>query len=219
MTLPVITIDGPAGAGKSTVAKAVAKALGFTYLDTGAMYRAFTLLALKKGIDLNDDGSLRELINQEDISIELEDGKVSLNGEDVSSDIRSAIVTNNVSIVAKAPSVREIMTKWQREIASKGGVVLDGRDMGSVVFPEALVKIFLTASVEERCKRRLLELKEKGVNIEYEELLQKIVERDKIDSERDIAPLKVPEGAYILDSTGLSIEEVVQEIVSKCRRD
>lgn len=219
MTLPVITIDGPAGAGKSTVAKAVAKALGFTYLDTGAMYRAFTLLALKKGIDLNDDGSLRELINQEDISIELEDGKVSLNGEDVSSDIRSAIVTNNVSIVAKAPSVREIMTKWQREIASKGGVVLDGRDMGSVVFPEALVKIFLTASVEERCKRRLLELKEKGVNIEYEELLQKIVERDKIDSERDIAPLKVPEGAYILDSTGLSIDEVVQEIVSKCRRD
>lgn len=219
MTLPVITIDGPAGAGKSTVAKAVAKALGFTYLDTGAMYRAFTLLALKKGIDLNDDGSLRELINQEDISIELEDGKVSLNGEDVSSDIRSAIVTNNVSIVAKAPSVREIMTKWQREIASKGGVVLDGRDIGSVVFPEALVKIFLTASVEERCKRRLLELKEKGVNIEYEELLQKIVERDKIDSERDIAPLKVPEGAYILDSTGLSIDEVVQEIVSKCRRD
>lgn len=215
MTLPVITIDGPAGAGKSTVAKEVAKALGLTYLDTGAMYRALTLSALKNNIDCDDELALYGLAQKTDIK--LKDDQVFLNQEDVSLLIKEPAVSEKVSYVAKKPLVRQIMTTWQRDIAKEGGVVLDGRDMGSVVFPDADLKIYLTASIEERTKRRLLDLENKGIKIDFEELKQKIIERDKIDSEREVAPLVVPEGAHILDTTGLSIEEVVQEIVKKCR--
>lgn len=217
MALPVITIDGPAGAGKSTVAKRVATSLGLTYLDTGAMYRAVTLLAQRTGVDVNDDLSLKRLA--EDISLKLTGGKVFLNGEDVSEDIRKPEVSDKVSFVARQRSVREIMTKLQREMASNGGVVLDGRDMGSVVFPSADCKIFLTASVEERARRRHAELEQKGIIVSFDEVKHNIIARDKIDSEREVAPLRVPEGAYILDTTGLTIDEVVQEIVRKCRID
>lgn len=217
MKLPVITIDGPAGAGKSTVAREVAKVLGLTYLDTGAMYRALTLLALNNKVATDDENTLYQLALK--TSIELKEDKVYLNGEDVTKEIRSPVVSAQVSYVAKQPLIRKIMTKWQRELAKDGGIVLDGRDIGSVVCPEAEVKIFLTASVEERIKRRLLELNQKGIKMEYDELKQNIIQRDKIDTERELAPLKVPEGAHILDSTGLSIDEVVQEIVSKCRKE
>ncbi len=217
MKLPVITIDGPAGAGKSTVAKEVAKILGLTYLDTGAMYRALTLLALNSNVATDDENALYQLALE--TSIELKENNVYLNGEDITKEIRSPEVSAQVSYVAKQPLIREIMTKWQRELGKEGGIVLDGRDMGSVVYPEADLKIFLTASVEERVKRRLLELNQKGIKIEYDKLKQNIIERDKIDTEREVAPLKVPEGAHIIDSTGLSIDEVVQEIVSKCRKE
>jgi len=217
VALPVITIDGPAGAGKSTVAKKVAQELGLTYLDTGAMYRAVTLLALRRGVDVNDDAKMKELVR--DIYLDLSGGRIYLNGEDVSEEIRRPEVSERVSLVARLGSVRERMTALQREIASRGGVVLDGRDVGSVVFPEANSKIFLTASVEERARRRYLELQNKGIAISFDEVKQNIVERDKIDSERDIAPLTIPEGAHIVDSTGLTIDEVVQEIVRKCRTD
>ncbi len=217
MKLPVITIDGPAGAGKSTVAREVAKILGFTYLDTGAMYRALTLLALNRQVATDDENALYQLALE--TSIELKENKVYLNGEDVTKEIRSPEVSAQVSYVAKQPLIRTIMTKWQRDLVKDGGIVLDGRDMGSVVCPDAEVKIFLTASVEERVKRRLLELNQKGIKMEYDKLKQNIIERDKIDTEREVAPLKVPKGAHILDSTGLSIDEVVQEIVSKCRKE
>ena len=210
-----IAIDGPAGAGKSTVAKLVAKKLGFLYIDTGAMYRALTLKALEVGIDLNDAKELSALAFKTTVNLKesAEGLKVFLDERDVSLDIRSPLVSQNVSLVAKVSGVREKMVSLQREMASHGGVVMDGRDIGTFVLPDAHKKFFLTASLEERANRRYMELKEQGYSIDFEELIKDIADRDKLDQEREIAPLIQAVDAILIDTTGLSIDGVVAEII------
>jgi cytidylate kinase len=214
---PYVAIDGPAGAGKSTVAKMVAKKLGYIYIDTGAMYRAVTLMALRRGLDLKDQICLSQLA--ENISIVLSpDGKsglkVLLNGEDVSEDIRSQNVTSNVSLVAMVPGVRRRLVVLQRAMAEKGGVVMEGRDIGTVVLPDAPVKIFLTASYQERARRRREELAAKGNFIDQEQMEKEILTRDQIDSTREIDPLTAAADARIIDSTSFSVDEVVDMIMA-----
>ncbi|WP_035098079.1 (d)CMP kinase [Anoxybacteroides tepidamans] len=210
-----IAIDGPAAAGKSTVAKILAGKLSYLYIDTGAMYRALTYLALQKGIDLHDEQALLELLR--DTYIELKPSErgqlVFANGNDVTNVIRSEEVTNAVSFVAKHPLVREEMVARQRALGEQGGVVMDGRDIGTHVLPHAEVKIFLKASVEERAKRRHQENLERGFSSDLEKLKEEIARRDKIDSEREVAPLKKAEDAVEIDTTSLSIEDVVNEIM------
>ena len=213
---PNIAIDGPAGAGKSTIAKEIARRLGFLYIDTGAMYRALTYLSLKEGVDLDCPKELTRLAAKAKISLEgrVDEGiKVYSNGEDVTTKIRQPHVSKYVSKVARVEGVRTEMIKLQREIASSGGVVMDGRDIGSVVIPEAEVKFFVTASLEERTSRRLKELKEKGYNVRYEELKKEIVRRDMIDTRRKIAPLKQADDAILIDTTKLSVEETVKRML------
>jgi len=210
-----IAIDGPAAAGKSTVAKVLAKKLSYLYIDTGAMYRALTYRALQAGVDVNDEKKLMNLL--EDTYIELkpsEDGQlVFLNGDDVTNVIRQAEVTNNVSVVAKHRLVREEMVRRQRLFAQNGGVVMDGRDIGTHVLPAAEVKIFLKASVEERAKRRHEENLLRGFESDLEKLKEEIARRDKLDSEREVSPLKKAEDAVEIDTTSLSIDEVVNRIM------
>lgn len=210
-----IAIDGPAGAGKSTVAQLVAKKLGFTYIDTGAMYRALTWMAMKKNVPLEREEDLMELLRSITITLkqELNGQRVFVDEQDVSAEIRHPQVTRQVSIVAKHPKVRKLMVQLQQNMAAKEDVVMDGRDIGTHVLPHADVKIFLTASIEERAMRRYKELIEKGHQADLEELKQEIATRDKLDSERETAPLKCAEDALVLDSTGLSIPEVVERIV------
>jgi cytidylate kinase len=210
-----IAIDGPAGAGKSTVAQRVAKRLGMLYVDTGAMYRAATLTALTRGCSIEDEQCLRDLLDTIDLTLEIHDGmqRVYVDGEDVTEAIRSLEVTRRVSTVAAHPLVREKLVDMQRRIASRKNVVMDGRDIGTSVLPDAELKVFLTASIEERARRRLQELEQKGVKAEYGELLRDIEERDRKDSEREIAPLKQAKDAVLVDTTGCSIDEVVDRIV------
>ncbi len=211
-----IAIDGPAGAGKSTVAKKVAKALSYLYIDTGAMYRALTYAALKKGIDLNNGRALLELL--EAVSIKLEDGendtKVYVNDEEVTASIRTDQVTKHVSLVASHREVREKMVEQQQRLASQGGAVLDGRDIGTFVLPNAELKVFLTASVEERAKRRYEENRSKGFSSDLEQLKVDIVKRDELDSNRAFAPLRKAEDAVEIDTTSLSIDEVSEAIIT-----
>ncbi|MDP7991084.1 (d)CMP kinase [Bacillus sp. MHSD_36] len=211
-----IAIDGPAAAGKSTVAKVVAKKLAYVYIDTGAMYRAITYAALEKKVDIENEEQLMEVVKN--VKIEFQQGEntqlVFLNGQDVSEVIRTPEVTNRVSIVAKHRLVREEMVRRQQELAEKGGVVMDGRDIGTHVLPDAEVKIFMLASVEERAERRHLENMNKGFDSNLEQLKDEIAQRDKLDSEREISPLKKADDALELDTTSLSIEEVVQKIMS-----
>ncbi|WP_078576889.1 (d)CMP kinase [Salipaludibacillus agaradhaerens] len=209
-----IAIDGPAGAGKSTVAKLLAEKLGFVYIDTGAMYRALTWKAIKENVDVNDEKVLHQLLKECDIALVNDSGHslVKLNGQDVTEEIRNASVTNNVSYVAKHPLIRKEMVTKQQLLAANGGTVMDGRDIGTAVLPEANVKIFLTASVEERAKRRHEENISKGMSSDFVKLKEDIAKRDQIDSERDVAPLKQAEDAIVLDSTSMSIEEVVENI-------
>ncbi|WP_242142641.1 MULTISPECIES: (d)CMP kinase [unclassified Bacillus cereus group] len=210
-----IAIDGPAAAGKSTVAKVVAKQLSYVYIDTGAMYRTLTYAALEKNIDIENEEKLMEVLQS--IRIEFQQGKdtqqVFLNGQDVSEVIRTPDVTNRVSIVAKHRLVREEMVRRQQELAAQGGVVMDGRDIGTHVLPDAEVKIFMLASVEERAERRHLENVKKGFASNLEQLKKEIAQRDKLDSEREVSPLKKAEDAFELDTTSLSIEEVVRNIM------
>lgn len=210
-----IAIDGPAAAGKSTVAKIIAKSLSYVYIDTGAMYRALTYAALNQGIDVNDESSVVDVLNAIEIRFEnREDGQhVLLNGNNVTDAIRSPEVTNTVSIPAKHRLVREEMVKRQRVLGENGGVVMDGRDIGTHVLPYAEVKIFLLASVEERAQRRHLENTEKGFSSDLEKLKEEIALRDKLDSEREFAPLQKAEDAIELDTTSLSIEQVVEKIM------
>lgn len=210
-----IAIDGPAGAGKSTIAKIIAESLKITYLDTGAMYRAVALKAIRNGIDTKDEDSLVKMLEDTDISISYEQNNqiVYLDGEDVTKQIRTPDVSIGASNVAVVPQVRIKMVELQRKIAEERSVVMDGRDIGTYVLPNADVKIFLTASVEVRARRRYNELLEKGTNnISYDDVLKDVIYRDKNDSSRDFAPLKKAEDAIEIDTTELNIDEVVEKI-------
>lgn len=211
-----IAIDGPAAAGKSTVAKIVAERLTYVYIDTGAMYRAITYKALKEGMDLNDEAEMIGLLNR--TTIELLPGesgqKVLLDGNEVTSEIRTAEVTNKVSYASVHEQVRREMVRRQQLFAAEGGVVMDGRDIGTHVLPDAEVKVFLLASVEERAQRRHTENTKKGFPSDFEKLKEEIAARDKIDSEREVAPLKKAEDAVEIDTTSLSIEDVVNKIMA-----
>lgn len=211
-----IAIDGPAGAGKSTVAKKVAKALHYLYIDTGAMFRSLTYEAIRSNIDLSNGTKLRKLLESINIKFLQSDlgQQVYINDEDVTEQIRSQAVTNHVSIVATHKEVRDEMLIRQQHLARNGSVVMDGRDIGTCVLKDAELKIFLTASVEERAQRRYDELKQKGIQTNLEQLKKEIEERDKRDSEREIAPLKKAQDAVEIDTTNLTIDEVVQKILT-----
>ncbi|AGC68499.1 cytidylate kinase Cmk [Thermoclostridium stercorarium subsp. stercorarium DSM 8532] len=212
-----IAIDGPSGAGKSTMAKIVAKKLGIMYLDTGAMYRAVALKAIKSGIDTKDGDALAEMVKDIDLRIVYENGaqKVLLDGEDVTEEIRTPAVTVGSSNVAVNPAVREKMVELQQKIAKENSVVMDGRDIGTHVLPNADVKIFLTASIEERAKRRYEELREKGMLKQtFEELKKEMEYRDINDSTRSHSPLKKADDAILLDTTGFSLEEAAKVVLN-----
>lgn len=210
-----IAIDGPAAAGKSTVAKLVAEELSYIYIDTGAMYRALTYKALNHGIDLEHESELHKLLSETKMELVNENKRqaVYLDGIDVTEVIRSKQVTNSVSIVSRHPSVREEMVKRQQLLASDGGVVMDGRDIGTHVLPNAELKVFLNASVEERANRRHEENLQKGFPSDLQQLQEEIAQRDKLDSEREVAPLKRAENAILIDTTTLAINQVAQQIL------
>ncbi|MCA0970329.1 (d)CMP kinase [Halobacillus litoralis] len=220
MNTMTIAIDGPAAAGKSTVAKLVAEKLSFIYVDTGAMYRALTWKAIEENVDLEDETGLEQLIKESDLQlVQSEMGqRVMLDGKDVSDDIRSNEVTNNVSIVAKHERVRIEMVKRQQKLVREQGVVMDGRDIGTHVLPDAEVKIFMIASVQERAERRFKENVEKGITADLEQLKEEIRKRDELDSNRDVSPLVKAEDAVELDTTSLSIEQVVDRIIEIVRK-
>lgn len=206
----IVTVDGPAGSGKSTIAKIIAKKYGFTYLDTGAMYRMIALYALENNVDLEDSKAIENML--ENTKLDIVGNKFFLNGKDVSEEIRTPRVSAVVSPVAAIKEVRVKLVDLQREISKGKSVILDGRDIGTVVFPNGDVKIYLVASPEERAKRRLKEYEEKGVEADYESVLTSIKERDYIDSTRKESPLKKAEDAHEIDSSVMSIEEVVEAI-------
>lgn len=206
----IITIDGPAGSGKSTIAKLLAKKYNFTYLDTGAMYRMIALYTLENSLNLKNENDIENILSN--TKLDIIQNKFFLNGIDVSEKIRTPEVTNIVSEVATIKKIREKLVFLQREISEGKDVILDGRDIGTVVFPKAELKIFLIASPEERAKRRLGEYRRKNLNITYDEVLENIKKRDFIDSTREESPLKKAEDAIEIDSSNISIEGVVSEI-------
>ncbi|MFF3100357.1 (d)CMP kinase [Viridibacillus arvi] len=210
-----IAIDGPAGAGKSTIAKIAAEALGYTYIDTGAMYRALTLKALKENINLEDAESVTNLLDKTDITLKpSENGQlVFLDGQDVSQEIRSNEVTSNVSKVAAHATMREIMVQRQQEMAKLGGVVMDGRDIGTAVLTDAELKLYMSATVEERARRRFEDNKQRGIVSTIEQLQEEIALRDKLDSEREASPLVQAKDAIFLDTTELSIQQAADAIL------
>jgi CMP/dCMP kinase len=215
-----IAIDGPAGAGKSTVAKIVANRLGLVYIDTGAMYRALTWKALAQKVDLLDEQLLTELAGCTEITLALAPSGpiiVSCDDQDVSEEIRNQEVTGAVSTVASVAGVRRRMVELQQKMAAQGGVVMDGRDIGTHVLPNAEYKFFLTATLQQRARRRWLELKAKGQQIDLAVLEQQIAERDRLDSSRETAPLVAAADAIWIDTDTLSIEEVVEKIIVHCR--
>lgn len=216
----IIAIDGTAGSGKSTIGKLLADYLNYLFVDTGVMYRAVTLIALEKGIDISDELQVSHLAEGLDISIavpSVDDGRdcdVIIGDRDVTWDIRSAAVDNHVSMVAAFPGVRKILSKKQREIGLQGDVVMMGRDIGTVILPEADLKIFLEASLEERANRRYRERVARGEKVDYESILSVMRERDQIDSNRDVAPLVAAADAIVIDTDGLSIDEVFNKILA-----
>jgi pantoate ligase/cytidylate kinase len=216
---PIIAIDGPAGAGKSTVTRRVAHELGLLHLDTGAMYRGLTWLVLNSEIALDDEAGIAELVSQADLQLVLSSDpktpvQVSVNGQDVTQAIRSSLVTRNVSAISAQKAVRDKLLEQQRQWGEKGGLVAEGRDIGTHVFPNAELKIFLTASVGERARRRQNELLTQGQeNIDFEQLQQEIQQRDTYDSDRAIAPLRKAPDAIEVITDGLTIEEVIEKII------
>lgn len=215
-----VAIDGPAGAGKSTVAREVAKSLGYLYIDTGAMYRAVALRCLREGIDVSDEEKVAQVAATAGIRLERagDELRVELDGEDVTEAIRRPEVGEVVAEVARYPAVRQAMVELQRAMSLAGGIVMDGRDIGTVVLPAADVKVFLTASPEERARRRHRELLQQGESISFDEVLDSIKRRDWIDSTRTVSPLVKAQDAVEIDTTGRSVAEVVGEILSLCAR-
>ena len=214
----IIAIDGPAGAGKSTVAKIIAKKLGFLYIDTGAMYRAITLKALDQEIDIKDSSALVDIAHSASINLDNDqDGsvRVFLNGKEVTKDIRSARISRYVSDVAKIKEVRQIMLKLQRQLGLKSDAVLDGRDIGTVVFPDAQKKFYIDADFKERVQRRYKELNELGENVTPQDIERDLCNRDRIDSNRKFAPLKKADDAIYVATTHMTIEEVVEELLKQ----
>lgn len=212
-----IAIDGPAGAGKSTAAKMLAGKLGYVYVDTGAMYRAVTYQALMDKINMDDTGALTQIAETIDLALKVDAGgrtRILIAGTDVTQQIRCPEVSNNVSLVSRIPGVRNVLTRLQRELAAQGSVVMEGRDIGTKVLPAADKKFFLTASVEERARRRFLELQQIGYQVKYDEVIQDIILRDEIDSNRALAPLKPAPDAVIVDCSGLTAEQVVDTLLS-----
>lgn len=214
-----VAIDGPAGAGKSSISKAVAEKKGYIYIDTGAMYRAAALYAIEKSIPITAD-ALKNHLDKIDINIENIDGEqhIFLCGRDVSSRIREADISIGASDIAVIPDVRIKLVEMQRELAKGKNVIMDGRDIGTYVLPNANVKIFLTASVEERAKRRVAQMKEKGLEADIESVKQDIIYRDKNDSSRSFAPLKQADDAVLLDTTELDFEQVVGEVLDLIKK-
>ena len=215
----VVAIDGPAGAGKSTVAQLAARKLGCTYIDTGAMYRAVAWKTLQRKQPVTDELIL-DVVKDVHVELAYVEGKttVSVDGTDVTGEIRTPEVTAIVSQVAALGPVRSRMVELQRRMAAKGSVLMDGRDIATSVLPDANVKIFLTASIEERARRRFKEMQEKGYNVSLEELQKDIAARDKADSEREISPLVQAPDAELLDTSNMGIAEVVQAIIDRCSR-
>ncbi len=214
----IIAIDGPAGSGKSTVAKEVARRLGLLYVDTGAMYRALTLKAMREKIGLNDEEALVKLAKRTNIDLKMHDDltlSVLLDGENVSEEIRMASVTDNVKYVARIPKVRKQMVALQRKAASSGKAVLEGRDIGTVVFPDADGKIYLDANADKRVKRRYKELTEKGHNITLDDVKKDVETRDHTDETREVGPLRKADDAIAIDTTDLTITEVVERIIKE----
>lgn len=214
-----IAIDGPAGAGKSTVAKAVAKKFGYIYVDTGALYRSIGVNALKHGVKTTDKEKVVALLPQTNVELKYIDGaqRVFLNGEDVSEEIRFPEASMAASNVSAIPEVREFLLELQQEMAKQYNVVMDGRDIGTVILPDAQFKFFLTASAEVRADRRYKELKEKGIDVDYNDLLEEIKQRDYNDSHRETAPLKQADDAILIDSSNLTLEESIEAIASRIK--
>lgn len=212
-----VAIDGPAGAGKSSVAKAAAKKLGFIYVDTGALYRSIGVNAMKHGVPTDDHTGVVALLPETQLDLRYIDGsqRVILNGEDVSEEIRLPEASMAASNVSAMPEVRTFLLDLQRDMAKKNNVIMDGRDIGTVILPDAQYKFFLTASPEVRADRRYKELKEKGIDVDYQELLQEIIQRDYNDSHRATAPLKQADDAILIDSSNMTIEESIDAIVSR----
>ncbi|WP_027702006.1 (d)CMP kinase [Metaclostridioides mangenotii] len=211
----VIAVDGPAGAGKSTIAKIIADKLGINYIDTGAMYRAITYKCLKNNIDVENTDEVVKLAKNTDI--DFKDNNIYLDDKIINDKIRTVDVSNNVSKVSKIKEVRNLLVNVQRNIGSKSSVILDGRDIGSVVFPNADYKFYIVATPEERGSRRFKEMKEKGYDVNLDEIIKDIVDRDKMDMNRKFAPLVKADDALEIDTTGKSIDNVVAEVVSKIK--
>lgn len=214
-----IAIDGPAGAGKSTIAKLCAKKMNLVYVDTGAMYRAVALYLLESGIDVNDKATVADKCKGADVDIKYEDGvqNVYLNGNNVTGRLREEAVGNTASVTSAVPEVRAQIFSLQRGLADRGGVIMDGRDIGTVVMPDADVKIYLTASSEVRATRRVKELQEKGEPANFEEIKKDIEDRDHRDMTREISPLKQADDAILVDTSDMTIDEVVDKICSLCK--
>lgn len=223
MKKPVIAIDGYSSTGKSSISKIIADQLGLIHMDTGALYRGVTWYALQHCLNENGEIDLNTLFTSfDEIKLEFKnnDGTLILflNDTDISKEIRTNIVSDNVSLVAKQKEVRDFLLQSQRTLAEKGGVIMDGRDIGTVVLPNADYKFFLTASIDERTNRRFLELKGLGIEADKEQVKQNLIERDKIDSEREIAPLKQADDAIVIDNSALTKEETIQLILSHIQK-
>ena len=210
-----VAVDGPAGSGKSTITKLVAKSLGFNYVDTGAMYRALTYNFLSNGLDELEEEKIKELLSKTEFRVEYVDGiqYVYVNDVEVSDKIRTAEVSKYTSLFAKSPAIRDFLIDTQRNLANTNNIIMDGRDIASVVLPNADVKIFLTASVEERARRRVLDFEHQGIaNVDFEKVKEDIKARDWQDENRDIAPLVKVDSATLLDTTSMTIDEVVKKM-------